>query len=105
MQPRAFDVDLDTFGPENPIVRLVDDGGEPPSGPLSWSIARNEAEQILIQVRSSTPKLYRWTARLPVLIDGRRKYVVIDDHGRPFVFAGGGLDGWKEWDGSKWAIP
>lgn len=104
VQPRSFDVDLDTFGPEHPIVQLVAEGGESPSGPLSWSIARNEAQQILIQVRSPTPVLYRWTARIPVLIDGSRQYLDVDDHGEPFVFAGGELDAWKRWDGSEWGF-
>lgn len=102
VQPRAFDVDLDTFGPENPLVRLVDNGGEPLSGPMSWSITHNEVEQILMQVRSQAPALYHWTARIPVIIDGTRQYLHVDNGGDPFVFAGGELDSWKAWDGASW---
>lgn len=86
--PRAFDVDLDTFGPDNPTVQLIGDGGESLSGPLSWSVSKNETEQILMMVHSETPGLYRWTARLPVIIDGTRQYLDVDDQGTPFVFAG-----------------
>lgn len=102
VQPRAFEVDLDSSGPEHPVVQLVGDGGDPRDAPLTWSVGKNETEQILLTVRSRTPRLYRWTARIPVIVDGARRYLDVDDHGEPFLFAGGELADWKSWNGNSW---
>ncbi len=102
ISPRAFNVDLDTFSSVNPVVHLSGDGGEPISGPLSWSLQKNEVEQILIRVCASGNSLFHWEARLPVLIDGERRFLTINDNSSPITFAGGTVDGWKHWDGTRW---
>ncbi len=102
ISPRAFNVDLDTFSSANPVVHLSGDGGEPIPGPLSWSLQKNEVEQILIRVSASGNSLFHWEARLPVLIDGERRFLTINDNSSSITFAGGTVDGWKHWDGTRW---
>ncbi|WP_143570911.1 hypothetical protein [Tessaracoccus sp. ZS01] len=101
--PRAYTVDLDSFGHQNPVVELEDGGGSVRHDPLSFSLERNGVEQILLRVQSSSPCLYSWHARLPVLVDGKRQYVEVDDQGSPFFFVGGDLADGNIWDGQKWA--
>jgi hypothetical protein len=79
ISPRAYQVDLDTFGEQSPVVTLVDHGDSVPHDPLSFSLERNGVEQILLRVRSQRPGRYSWRARLPILIDGTREYVEVDD--------------------------
>jgi hypothetical protein len=91
ISPRAYRVDLDTFGEQSPDVTLVDDGDSVRHDPLSFTLERNGVEQILLRVQSQRPSLYSWRARLPILIDGVREYVEVDDAGAPFQLAGGDL--------------
>ncbi|MCG6567120.1 hypothetical protein C3E87_05690 [Tessaracoccus sp. ZS01] len=84
-------------------MELEDGGGSVRHDPLSFSLERNGVEQILLRVQSSSPCLYSWHARLPVLVDGKRQYVEVDDQGSPFFFVGGDLADGNIWDGQKWA--
>ena len=103
ISPTAFNVDLDTFSSDHPIVHISAEGGETARGPLSWSLQKNEVEQILIRVSSARPSLIHWEARLPLLIDGERRFLEINDHTAPITFAGGALfDEWNHWDGTNW---
>ena len=91
IQPTAFYVDLDMFGPDYPEVHLLGEQGDDIKQPLTWSVGEGEAETVLIRVRSKSALLIRWKARMPLLIDGKRRYIeVVDDSGGSFVFAGSG---------------
>lgn len=99
--PRAFYVDLDTFGPESPLVTLADSDGDQ-SLPRSYSLKKDEVEQFLIRVAHSQPVLTIWTARIPVIVDGQREYLEIDNHGDGYVFSGGAMGGGLHWTGEAW---
>ena len=103
ISPRAYRVDLDTFGEQSPDVTLVDRGDSIRADPLSFSLERNDVEQILFRIQSQRPGLYSWRARLPILIDGTREYIEVDDAGAPFRLAGGDLLDAHVWDGDRWA--
>ena len=105
IDPRAFNVDLDAFGSHHPVVSISDNGGVPISGPLAWSLQKNEVEQILITVTSSRSVLFHWEAQLPVLIDGKREFLTINDNYEPITFAGGTIEGGRHWNGTNWALP
>ena len=102
ISPRAYRVDLDMFGEQSPDVSLVEPGDSIRHDPLSFSLERNGVEQILLRVQSQRPGLYSWKARLPILIDGKRDYVDVDDGGVPFRLAGGDLRDTSVWDGDSW---
>lgn len=103
LHPRSFNINLDYFGSASPIVELEDESGEPIRKPLCLSLGTNDVEQFLLTVHSKTPSFYAWTAKLPVLIDGTRRYVDIDDEGADFIFAGGETAACKQWDGRTWS--
>lgn len=102
ISPRAYRVDLDTFGDQNPDISLVEQGDSVRHDPLSFSLERNEVQQILLRVQSQRPCLFSWKARLPILIDGKREYVDIDDGGLPFRLAGGDLLDTSLWEDAQW---
>lgn len=104
IEPRAFDVDLDAFGSDHPTVTISDDGGEPISGPMAWSLQKGEVEQMLITVKSSRSVLFHWEAQLPILIDGERVFLTINDNHEPITFAGGAIEGCRHWNGTNWGI-
>ncbi len=88
IQPTAFYVDVDTFGPEFPQVHLTGEQGKDVKSPLTWSLGTGEAQTILLRVSSSSARLIYWSARIPLLIDGRRRYIDVNDEGKDFIFAG-----------------
>lgn len=102
ISPRAYRVDLDIFGEQSPDISLVEEGDSVRQAPLSFSLERNAVEQILLRVQSQQQGLYSWRARLPILIDGKRKYVDIDDGGVPFLLAGGDLLDTSIWQDDRW---
>lgn len=102
ISPRAYRVDLDTFGEQSPDISLVEEGDSVRHDPLSFSLERNGVEQILLRVQSQRPGLYYWRGRLPILIDGKREYVDVDDGGVPFLLAGGDLLDTSIWEGDRW---
>ncbi|TRY19535.1 hypothetical protein FOJ82_01125 [Tessaracoccus rhinocerotis] len=83
-------------------MNLEDQSGSVRHDPLSFSLGRNGVEQFLLRVQSANPYQYSWHARLPVLIDGTREYVEVNDQGAPFLFIGGDLTNGNIWDGQKW---
>lgn len=101
--PRAFHVSLDAFGPTNHWIELVQDGGAPSPGGLSWSLQAGEVERFFIQVTASDPELFYWRARVPLLVDGRREFIEVNDGGQEYVFAGGDVSDWNAWDGARWS--
>lgn len=101
LSPRQFEVDLDTAGPDNPIVTFADLGGGASTGVLRWSLERGESESIMIRVFSEQDRLISWTARIPVVIDGKERHVDITDDGKPFVFAGGRVEDGHAWFGPE----
>lgn len=104
INPRAYNVDLDTFGVENPLVALTEAGGAP-AILLSVSLQTNEAQQILLHVSSTSPSLIHWRVRLPIIVDGRRQFLKIDDQGKSFTFAGGEQLDALVWGGVNWVQP
>lgn len=52
--------------------------------PLSWAMAKGEAQQFLIRARPSGTGLYSWSLRLPVIVGGRGTLLHVDDDGSPF---------------------
>lgn len=100
IDPRAFNVDLD--GSDHPIVTISDDGGERISRPMAWSLQKGEVEQMLITVTSSRSALFHWEAQLPVLIDGERVFLTINDNHEPVTFAGGTIERCRHWNGTSW---
>lgn len=101
--PKGFDVQLDTFGIDTPFVELVDESGEPRTTPLTWSLAQGQVETFHIRVISQTAALFLWRAQIPLIANGRRVYVDVDDAGQRIVLAGGDLRGCLGWDGQVWA--
>lgn len=93
LRPREFHVDLDMFGLASPDVTLVDGDGDAQALPRSYSLKKDDVEVFLLRVSSQESQLISWNARLPILIDGRRKFVDITDADRDFLLAGGDLLG------------
>jgi len=103
LSPRSFDVNLDYFGVFNPIVSFNDEGSPAQRSTVSFSLKTNEVEQFLIRVSYKAPSLIHWSARIPILVDGRRQFLEVDDHGAPITFAGGEWSGGNlSWNGSDW---
>ena len=67
--------------------------------PLVWTLAQGQVEVFRIRVRSSRPALYSWRARIPVIVHGERYFIAVDDDGSALTFAGGGIHGFRTWDG------
>jgi hypothetical protein len=84
MHPLGVDVHLQGGGPWS----SVSDNDGPVGGPLSWSLDRGEAQQFLLRVSAADDSLWLWTAKMPVIIDGHRQMVIIDNGGEPFKLAG-----------------
>lgn len=103
VRPRGIDVDLDTFGAENPIVNLGEESVDGPRMPSQWSLRQGDVEQFDLRVRLTTPSIVTWTARIPLLIDGRRKFIEVSDGDEPFRLAG--CDGLptQYWTGNEWS--
>lgn len=97
---RTFEVDLDASGAASPLITRRELGWEDMGPtPARWSLAKGEAETVLIHVSSSEERLISWTAYLPVVVDGRRREIEISDDGAPFIFAGGRLEDAQVWLG------
>lgn len=104
ISPRAINVELDSFGATFPTISWTETGGASSTRPVSFSLGKNEAEQILINISSDRQRLFEWTARLPILVDGRRHYLEIDDAGQPFKFVGGAQTSGLDWTGTSWEL-
>lgn len=103
ISPRSITVDLDTFGLQSPIVDMGADSVHGPSMPSSWSLAKGDVEVFLFRVRASHYALIEWSASLPILIDGKRRFLSVDNDGKPFRLAGAdGLESFL-WDGDSWS--
>jgi hypothetical protein len=73
--PTSPEVHLDMQGPDNSQVEFSDGSGEAAGTPLVWTLARDQVEVFRIMASSSTTRLYQWTARMPVLLHGKR-YII-----------------------------
>lgn len=100
--PREIVVHIDHVAV--PIMDAHAGPNEPLNFPLS--ISHNEVEQIILRVRARAPGLYQWTAKLPVIVDGKRRYLdVRNEGGKPFEFVGSDLEDWQLWTGQDWGRP
>jgi hypothetical protein len=88
IQPVAFYIDVDMFGYDHPIVTLTGEQGDQVREPLTWSLTTGEAQTILLRVSSNSSDLVYWSARLPVIVDGERRFIDISADGADFEFAG-----------------
>lgn len=84
---RGFDVDLDAFGPSNPIVEDAEHATSPAPA-RAWSLSDGQVERFGIRVHSESAAMFSWTAILPILVDGERRSIDISNDGEPFVFVG-----------------
>lgn len=105
LSPRSFDVNLNYFGVHNPIVSFQDEGSPLPTPTVSFTLKSNEAEQFLIRITCEAHSLIYWRARIPILIDGHRRFLDVDDFGSPIKFAGGSWSGGNlVWNGTQWEV-
>lgn len=79
MRPRGIDVDLDTFGAENPIVNLGEESVDGPRMPSQWSLRQGDVEQFDLRAKLTTASIVTWSARIPLLIDGHRRFIEVSD--------------------------
>jgi hypothetical protein len=85
LEPRRIELDLDTFGDDHALVDFIVDG-ESSSFP-TVALAPGDIERFHIWARARTGRHQR-RLELPVLVDGRRRVVNVDDGGDPFVTVG-----------------
>ncbi|MFE7644970.1 hypothetical protein [Streptomyces phaeoluteigriseus] len=93
--PRRLQVDLGT----GTTMWVEEDGS--PLPPLSLTLSPGETEQFLIYVEATSGRC-TWHLELPVLVDGKRLLIPVEDGGEPFVTYG--LEGFVEhrWCDGAW---
>lgn len=95
VEPRRIQVDLGSG-----TTRWTGaDGEHMPS--LSLALDKGETEQFYL-FSSAGAGRYKWHLELPILVDGRREVIRVDDDGAPFVTYG--VDGFVEylWVDDEW---
>ncbi|MEV5486905.1 hypothetical protein AB0L47_02600 [Streptomyces bobili] len=88
VEPRRIQVDLG-FG----TTRWVGADGEQMQS-LSLALDKGETEQFYLFASASEGR-HKWHLELPILVDGKREVIRIDDDGTPFVTYG--TDGFTEY--------
>jgi hypothetical protein len=83
--PRRIEVDLDMFDGDIAMTRHLDYDEEVPLP--SISLAPGEVERLHIWARAASG-FHQWRLELPVLVDGRRQLVPVDDKGDAFMTVG-----------------
>lgn len=83
--PRRIDVDLDTFDGDVAMTQHLDYDEEVPWP--SISLAPGEVERLHIWAKASSG-FHQWRLELPVLVDGRRRLVPVDNAGDAFTTVG-----------------
>ncbi|WP_208879633.1 hypothetical protein [Streptomyces sp. PBH53] len=87
IDPRRIQVNLGFGG-----AMWVNPHGEPIEA-LSVNLEAGETEQFYLFASAESGR-YKWHLELPVLVDGKRKIVKIDDGGQPFITYG--VEGFRE---------
>jgi hypothetical protein len=95
--PRDVRINLDE---PTPSVRYFVQSKEVKS-PFILSIPPGTSEIVDLHITASKG-LYRWTAELELLADGRRRTEPIDDHGQPFRTTSLAKDPSHIWNGEEW---
>jgi len=80
--PRRYDIDLASG--THPWIMFMEGGeaiaSEPRPAP-SFSLKAGEVEQLHIWAKAEDDQLHAWSMHIPLLIDGRRVTIPVDDHG------------------------
>lgn len=95
VEPRRIQVNLGFGG-----AMWINADGEPIES-VSVTLESGEVEQFYLFTTAEEGR-YRWHLDLPIIVDGKRELIRIDDDGSPFVTYG--LSGFDEllWDGEEW---
>lgn len=97
--PRRIELDFDTFDGDVAVPRFLDYDEEAQLPALA--LAGGEIERFHIWAVARTG-LHQWQMELPLLVDGRRRRIVLNDGGDAFRLAGAeGLPTYT-WDGATW---
>lgn len=93
--PRGIEINLDW---DPGVVTFPQDQGHG----LMISLAAGEVERL--HLLATSQDRVQWTAELDLIVDGKRKTVVLDDDGEPFrTCAQGGLPVWA-FEGGEWVL-
>jgi hypothetical protein len=95
VEPRRIQIDL-----EMGSATWVNPHGEPIEA-LGVTLPSGGVEQFYIYAVAEQGR-YLWRLQLPLLIDGQREVMTIDDDGKPFITYG--MEGFEErlWTGEEW---
>ncbi|MEU5320418.1 hypothetical protein AB0G67_27260 [Streptomyces sp. NPDC021056] len=97
IDPRRIQVDLDM-----PYSMWVNPHGEPLEI-LSLNLSPGETEQFYLYASASVGR-HKWHLELPILVDGKRQVIRIDDDGQPFMTYG--TEGFENifWQDGTWKV-
>ncbi|MFB8379047.1 hypothetical protein [Streptomyces rubiginosohelvolus] len=95
IDPRRIQINL-----EMGSAMWINPHGEPIDA-LGVTLASGDVEQFYIYAVAEQGG-YLWRLQLPILVDGKREVLTIDDGGKPFITYG--MEGFEEklWIGEKW---
>ncbi|MEV5092999.1 hypothetical protein ACWEQ5_31430 [Streptomyces griseoincarnatus] len=97
LTPRRIEVNLDMEA----AIWVNEDGRRVEA--LSLLLEPGDSEQFFIFIKATVGR-QQWHLELPVIVDGKREVMRIDDDGRRFILHGGeGMDG-HFWVDEKWEI-
>lgn len=97
--PKRIEVDLDMFGGDVAMIQHLDYDEEIPMPALA--LAPGEVERLHIWAKASSG-YHQWRLELPVLLDGRRLLVPVDDGGDAFTTVGVGSIPKLVWSEGAW---
>jgi hypothetical protein len=96
--PRRVAVNLDR---SPPTVQFLQSGDEPAATPLLFTLTQGQVETFYVQARTTKCDC-SWKVIFELIERGRRRQMVIDDHGRPFRTTATAGSAPYLWEAGRW---